>query len=359
MQPKNKSKIAKSALIMALLSNAIILAGLMSCQRIKIANDRNKTAAKTYTEIKQVPKSGKLAFISNREGIYGIYIMDETGNNQQNLTDNYIHEGQLIGSFSWSPDGKKIAFTLGGRLVYQLHVIDSDGSGFLKLTDFEVHKEMPSWSPDGKKIVFSSKEDIYLANADGSKLKKLGTSPLSYNPRPFWSSDGNSILFKSYRDNTVSINAMNIDGGGEKIVGSFFPSNHAWSPDGKKIVMAIYTAPKNSDIFIMNADGSEYKRLTNINAAMPSWSPDGKKIALTSHNEIYTMNADGREQKSLTNYPFTGNMSPCWSPDGKKIAFVSMRDFDFEIYIMDVDGNNQKRLTYNPGVDDMPCWSPN
>jgi len=358
LQCKKKLFIIKPTLVFISFSYLLVGIGLYGCQEEKAVTVKN-TRIETVPVKKQFPERRKIAFISNRDGIYGIYTMDEDGGNQQNLTNNPLLGGRFFGSFSLSPDGKKIAFTLGGRLVYQLYVMNSDGSGFVKLADISVHKESPSWSPDGKKIIFSSESDIYLANADGSELRKLKNIPLANNPQPFWSPDGNKILFKSYKNNSISLDVMNADGSGKKIIGDFSPFNPSWSPDGKKMVMELYAGKRNSDIFTMNVDGSERKRLTNSNAGMPSWSPDGNKIAFTSDNEIYIMNTDGSEQKNLTSYPSTGNRSPRWSPDGKKIVFVSIRDLDPEIYIMNADGSGQKRLTYNTGDDDMPCWSPN
>ena len=73
------------------------------------------------------------------------------------------------------------------------------------------------------------------------------------------------------------------------------------------------------------------------------------------------MNADGSGQKRLTNIPGLDAL-PCWSPDGKKIAFQSHRDGNSEIYVMNADGSEQKRLTYSNGIktrrSSRPCWSP-
>ncbi|BAY96899.1 putative WD40-like Beta Propeller [Tolypothrix tenuis PCC 7101] len=64
--------------------------------------------------------------------------------------------------------------------------------------------EEPQWSPDGKQIAFMSldnpgNEEIYVMNADGSKLKNLTKNKIK-DSSPLWSLDGKNIAFLSGRD---------------------------------------------------------------------------------------------------------------------------------------------------------------
>ncbi len=49
---------------------------------------------------------GKIAFFSDRDGNREIYLMDEDGSNQVNLTNNPAEDFRPI----WSADGTRIAF---------------------------------------------------------------------------------------------------------------------------------------------------------------------------------------------------------------------------------------------------------
>lgn len=53
-------------------------------------------------------RNGKIAFASNRDGNYEIYVMDADGTNLIQLTDNQYNDTQP----SWSPDGTQIVFCL-------------------------------------------------------------------------------------------------------------------------------------------------------------------------------------------------------------------------------------------------------
>ena len=68
------------------------------------------------------PSGNKIAFASDRDGNYEIYVMNADGSEQKRLTNNSSRDG----SPCWSPDGKKIAFgsSIGGNS--EIYIMDLD-----------------------------------------------------------------------------------------------------------------------------------------------------------------------------------------------------------------------------------------
>jgi TolB protein len=140
----------------------------------------------------------------------------------------------------------------------------------------------------------------------------------------------------------------------------------AWSPDGHSIVFELPGKVLGVDVYTIRSDGSR-RRLVAKNAYGPAWSPDGKRLLIardvcTNYYEdcifndfrvdLYTIRPDGGRLRHIAREP-DGVFSPAWSPNGEHIAFLGN---DGGLYLMDADGKHRQRLagTFGSGLS----WSP-
>ena len=122
----------------------------------------------------------KIVFSSVREGVYGVYIMDDDGSNQTVLT-----ESETLRPFPrcCSPDGKQILFQRRTKINGNrgLFLMNADGTNIRQLTENDGSSlNGSSFSPDGKSIVFQrttqindkSQHSIVVLNIETGKMKR-------------------------------------------------------------------------------------------------------------------------------------------------------------------------------------------
>lgn len=291
--------------------------------------------------------NGKIVFISDRHynGL-SVWTMNADGSSPTRLTDDKSRTERLAsfipvydGYPVWSPDGTKIAFISNRDYLLALYVMNADGSDARLVTDKVIDAAEPAWSPDGSKLAFSGgarasvtlnipSVNIYVVNVDGSGLTQL-TRESGMNGNAAWSPDGKQIAFSSTRDSGVRsrIWLMNADGSNQRILPNpqnttgtgFLGGQPVWSADGTQLLFIGQRLCRNiptTGIYVVNADGSNSRLLTNDakgcgGYASAKWSPDGARILagfvperegiLEPIPEIVVMNADGSNQINISN----------------------------------------------------------
>jgi len=254
-----------------------------------------------------------------------LYVINPDGTSTLGLTDD--GSGASDRSPCWSPHGTKIAFHSDRDGNWEIYVMTLAGRSLRRLTNNPASDRWPAWSPDGGKIAFHSNRDgnyeIHVMNADGSSPVNL-TNNAASDVEACWSPDGSKIAFVSNRDGNYEIYVMDADGTDPTNLTNHSKDDRwpAWSPDGSEI--AFYRGSSGvGRMYIMNADGSNCRQATYPVFAdfegYPAWSPDGTKIVFSSDrhavdvdDDLFVMDADGSNVTNITNTPDTHEWRPHW-----------------------------------------------
>ena len=284
------------------------------------------------------PDGRRIAFSSNRDGDFDIYIINRNGTNAINMTDNSpLHDL----SPHWSPVSQKIVFTSERDLQppQDVNVLESQTGNQRKLITSSSFAFNPKWSPNGLQIAYFSQELpdaspsttlLWRVKPDGSELEALVTGGES-NSHPKYSPDGSSIAFVSERDFNTDIYTFNLETDELTRLTTHlgFDLYPDWSPDGERLAF-VSSRDGNSDVFTMTVNGGHITNLTKsgMNEGFPTWSPDGEKIAFSrlmgdNSVRIYAVDSGGGNEVQLVDLP-VANLYPVWSPHGNRLAFVNL-----------------------------------
>jgi TolB protein len=192
------------------------------------------------------PDGNQLAFASNRNGYWNLYLLDLKSGQTVQLTDNPEYEAAP----SWSPDGRWLVYETyvgedGGGL--ELFILPIDGSSqSIRLTDHPGADHSPSWSPAGRQIAFvsqrSGEPEIWIADLDVAgeeRFTNLSRSASTRESYPVWSPDGSRLAWSSNENGYHNLYLWNP--GDERVLGGTRTyigggSIPAWSPDGESIL---------------------------------------------------------------------------------------------------------------------------
>jgi len=279
-----------------------------------------------------------------------------------------LTEGGENAEAYFSFDGRRLIFqsTRPGSGCDQIYAMNADGSDKRLVSTGKGRTTCAYFYPDGRSILYASTHlaapgcpprpgfergyvwpiyasyDIFRANADGTGLQRLTTTP-GYDAEGTIGPDGR-IVFTSVRDGDMEIYSMNGDGSDVRRLtnrpgpdgGPFF------SADGRSIVFRGRPLSPGPEL-------EDYRALLKTEV----WRP--------TRLEVFVMDRDGGNLRQVTRLG-AASFAPFFHPDGKRIVFASNVDDpggrNFDVYLAGLDGNGLERVTYNQTFDGFPMFSP-
>jgi len=238
----------------------------------------------------------------------------------------------------------------------------------------------PMLSPDRTALVFGyyvsnpistgfcESSSIWVVNTDGSNPRELFHTDNGCAIPHRWSPDGFRLLAfvgKYPGDYSFVIDVVS----GEVTTIAERDAGGSWSPDGKQIVLPIWSGgwPDKMGLYVVNADGSQphmiwsakqvpgdWSGLGNV-----EWSPDGTKIVFEAYRDVnqvrecYTISPDGTNLTMLVSKCY----APRWSPDGKSLAVLVWNDAEDARILYVVDHTGQFKPIHRSMLSEPAMWS--
>ncbi len=272
------------------------------------------------------PQGDKIAFISDRDDYFSIYLMNATdgkiikklvdGQTQKNFEELHL----LTPGITWSPDGKKVAIAVKSGSHDAINVIDVSSGDVEEIPFANLEGVFSvSWSPDGDKLAFvgdnNRQSDIYVYDLKNKSLANF-TNDIFSDSDPSWSPDGKKIYFVSDR--------------GDYIKKSDIPKNFKmWSYNFNQ-----------AHIYSIDVATGIIEQLTHSEIGEDSYpiaAPDGKHLYYVSDktgiSNIYYMDLDSDKSQPITN-SISGIYQCSISKDGSKLAFSSLSNGGFDIFLL-------------------------
>ena len=354
------------------------------------------------------PDGKQIAFISDRDGISNLWIMDIDGKNLKQVSK---EKQNLIHSPDWSPDGQYIVAMKGimsSRSIPagEIWIYHRSGGAGLEIKKRKGGKKEqkniadPAFSSDGKYIYFT--EDVtpgttFDYNRDPLKsifaitrydledgkeerfISGVGGAIVA-TPSP----DGKHVAFISRILNKTALYIKDLETGIERPVylemerdmqegfgSEGYYAYFDWTPDSKNIVF--WTGGKFHQLSLgnnsvktipvrikANLKYNEALRFPvdvapdNFNVKMVRWaqkSPDKKSILFQALGKLYVKDLASGNIKRLTKQNKHDEYYPSYSMDGKSIVYTTWNDQDLgTIRIIDAKGGDEgKVISQMPG----------
>ena len=273
---------------------------------------------------------------------------------------------------AWSPDGKRIAFQSNRNGSYHIYVMDSDGGNVVQLTNGDADDRHPAWSPDGKFVAVDSgdaaKREIWTIEVS-SKRRTQVTKLGAITSFPSWSHDGKRIAFYVYQAASMDVWTVTPEGGNQARLTRDLASEsnnqctfacHAvsWSPDGSRIAVA--DGDQARVLLLSATSGSVSGPITPVDerSHFPIYLPDGSLVYVSEHvtidqswtdlwmvdpNATNTIDARSAVAGQIqAQGPFE------LSTDARHLLFASPRSGNFEIYSVTLDAAGKAALAERP-----------
>lgn len=334
----------------------------------------------SHTAYDQAPvwskDSQKLAFASDREGNFNVYVTSRVGGPATRVTygstkqipvafldaetiifDSYIRPHREMGIFPSTMFTQLYQQKISGgrpKMFSATTMIDPSigADGRILYTDIKGYEDKFR-----KHHTSSVTRDIWLYTPADKSYKKLTTFE-GEDRNALWLPGQQEYLYTSEADGTLNIYKGSISGGTPTQLTHFTKhpvrymsmdsmGNVAFSWNGELYYMPLGGEPTKVNLQII-ADYTtpevEYKTITN-RATDYALSPNQKEVAIIVRGDVFVTNIEYGTTKRVTNTP-QQERDLTWSPDGRQLVYSAERHGQWNLYMTELARESDKEFAY-------------
>jgi Tol biopolymer transport system component len=204
------------------------------------------------------PDGQEIAFVSDRGGQRGIWVMNANGG-----APKLLHAAIVLDTLTWSPDGKRILYAVPGGDLPRLEsvtVADRNVEPFSTPTNATA----PAWSPVGDVIAYLESKTVTAPGPSSSSATRTTMTFADGLGRPLPLDPPKQVFSNGFL---------------------------AWSPDGRRLAAVWNPAYATSSIWIVDPSGREpLRKLGDLPSTVHlrgiTWTPDGAGIVIGEQEPI-------------------------------------------------------------------------
>jgi dipeptidyl aminopeptidase/acylaminoacyl peptidase len=272
--------------------------------------------------------------------------------------------------FRVHPRDRMVAYTAESAGARQLYTLSLRGTGTApsQITASEKPIGDPQWSPDGRRLAFTRDDEIWIVEADGSRLTRVVAKPAGGRD-PRWSPDGRRLAFLSRRRGWTQVWLIDApvprrgrpqrDPRPPEATPITLPGvdveSMTWSTDGTRLAVMAQQRPESlstSQIAIVDVASGAIEIVAGLDShdTGAHWLADGSIVYVTDADgwfQVIRRSPDGRDRIVLTEgerehgEPSGGyGYAPLPSPDGSRLVHIEVRDGLIDLIVRGTGGGS-------------------
>lgn len=324
------------------------------------------------------PDGKKIAFASNRNGSFDIFVMEREGGVPTRLTTHSTKE--MPETFL---DNEHVLYT--ANMMQDVNDSQFPSSMFPQIYKVSLKGERPelfsslamenvALNKKGDKMLYHDKKgyedpmrkhhqssitrDVWMASLDGERTYKKITTFRGEDRNPVWAPDEQGFYYLSEENGSFNIYKSDLEGKHKtqitrhkthpvRFLSSDEKGTLCYGFDGEIYTVKEGEQPRKVSVKIVadNLENQVEHHTLRRGAYDLAVSPDGKEVAFIVHGDVFVTSTEYETTRQITNTP-QQERDLSFSPDGRSLVYSAERGKTWGIYKTDLVRKEDKLFTY-------------